>query len=103
VVTWGPTKNLDPIGSAVLTFIGYKQTDKQTDKPNLYIDGEYLIMFIIWFVFEKYYFLNVFLYLYQNKKIKDWYNYSYKKFAILESISLINIPKSLNWKIWKSY
>ena len=33
---------MDPIGSAVLTFIGFKQTDaqtdKQTDKPNLYID-----------------------------------------------------------------
>ena len=33
---------LGPIGSVVLTFIGYKQTDKQTnkqtDKPNLYID-----------------------------------------------------------------
>ena len=33
---------MSPIGSAVLTFIGYKQTDtktnKQTDKPNLYID-----------------------------------------------------------------
>ena len=25
---WGPTQNLGPIGSAVLTFIGYKQTDK---------------------------------------------------------------------------
>ena len=24
-----PTKNLGPIGSAVLTFIGYKQTDRQ--------------------------------------------------------------------------
>jgi len=37
-----PQKNLGPIGSAVLTFIGYKQTDrqtnKQTDKPNLYIE-----------------------------------------------------------------
>ena len=37
-----PTKNSGPIGTAVLTFIGYKQTDrqtnKQTDKPNLYID-----------------------------------------------------------------
>ena len=41
-----PTQNLGPFGSAVLTFIGYKQTDKQTDKqtnrqtdkPNLYID-----------------------------------------------------------------
>ena len=34
------TKNLGPIGSVrfVLTFIGYKQTDKETDKPNLYID-----------------------------------------------------------------
>jgi len=31
-----------PIGSAVLTFIGYKQTDKQTDKPNLYIDGRFI-------------------------------------------------------------
>ena len=31
-------KNLGPIGSAVLTFIGYKQTNRQTDKPNLYID-----------------------------------------------------------------
>ena len=28
-VTWGHTKNLGPIGSAVLTFIGYKQTDRQ--------------------------------------------------------------------------
>ena len=41
-VTWGPTKHLGPISSAVLTFIGYKQTDKQTnkqtDKPNLYIE-----------------------------------------------------------------
>ena len=27
-----PTKNLGPIGSAVLTFIGYKQTNKQTNK-----------------------------------------------------------------------
>ena len=40
--TGGPTKKLGTIGSAVLTFIGYKQTDKQTDKPNLYIDKIYL-------------------------------------------------------------
>ena len=37
-----PTKNVGPIGLAVLTFIGYKQTNKQTnkqtDKTNLYID-----------------------------------------------------------------
>ena len=32
---------MGPIGSAVLTFIGYKQTDRQTDKPNLYIDRSY--------------------------------------------------------------
>ena len=32
---WGPTRNLGPIGSAVLTFVGYKQT--QTPKLNLYI------------------------------------------------------------------
>ena len=31
---WGPTQNLGPIGSAVLTFIGYKQTDKQGYKQN---------------------------------------------------------------------
>ena len=29
---WCPPKNLGPIGSAVLTFIGYKQTNKQTNK-----------------------------------------------------------------------
>ena len=29
--------NLNPIGSAVLTFIGYKQTDTQTSKVYLYI------------------------------------------------------------------
>ena len=28
-VTQGPTKVLGPIGSAVLTFIGHKQTDRQ--------------------------------------------------------------------------
>ena len=32
----GPTKKLGPIGSAVLTFIGYKQTD--ADKQSIYID-----------------------------------------------------------------
>ena len=38
---WGSVrsqKNLGPIGSAILTFIGYKQTNRQTDKPNLFID-----------------------------------------------------------------
>ena len=35
----GHTQNLGPIGSAVLTFIGYKQTDKQTSKVYIkYID-----------------------------------------------------------------
>ena len=32
----GPTQNLDPIGSAVLAFLGYKQTDRQ--KSKVYID-----------------------------------------------------------------
>ena len=31
------TKNLGPIGSAVLTFIGYKQTNKQTDRQAKFI------------------------------------------------------------------
>ena len=31
---WGPIQNFGPIGSAVLTFIGYKQTDKQS----IYLD-----------------------------------------------------------------
>jgi len=33
---WCPTKNVGPIGSAILTFL--LDTNKQTDKPNLYID-----------------------------------------------------------------
>jgi len=32
VVYEGPTQNVGPIGSAVLKFIGYKQTDKQIDQ-----------------------------------------------------------------------
>ena len=32
-----PTKNLGLIGSAVLTFIGYKQTDTQTDRQAKFI------------------------------------------------------------------
>ena len=32
-----PIKNLDPIGSAVLTFIGYKQTNIQTDRQAKFI------------------------------------------------------------------
>ena len=44
MITWCPTKKLGPIGSAVLTFIGYKQTDTQTDKPNLYIDSTYIFV-----------------------------------------------------------
>ena len=35
---WGPTQNLGPIGSAVLTFIGKQQTDRQTEKQSIYID-----------------------------------------------------------------
>ena len=34
---WGPTKNLSPIGSAVLTFIEYKQTDKQPPRQAKYV------------------------------------------------------------------
>ena len=38
----GPQQNSGPKGSAVLTFIGYKernkQTDTQTDKQSIYID-----------------------------------------------------------------
>jgi len=31
----GPTKKLGPIGSAVFTFIGHKEIDKQSDKAKL--------------------------------------------------------------------
>ena len=36
-VKWGPTQNYGPIGSAVLTFIGYKETgmDTQADKQSI--------------------------------------------------------------------
>ena len=36
-VTQGYTKKLGRIGSAVLTFIGYKQIDTQTDRQPKYI------------------------------------------------------------------
>ena len=36
-VTWGPTKNLGPIDSTVLTFIGYNPSNKQTDRQAKYI------------------------------------------------------------------
>ena len=37
-VMWGPTQNLGPIGSADLTFTGYKQTKNQTEgKQSIYI------------------------------------------------------------------
>ena len=32
-----PQKNLGPIGSAVLKFIGYKQTNRQTDRQAKFI------------------------------------------------------------------
>ena len=36
---WGPTQNLGPIGFAILRFIGYIRSDKQTDpdKQSIYI------------------------------------------------------------------
>ena len=52
-------KNLGPVGSAVLPFVGYKQTDK----PNLYIDGThntYILIFkglnLIFFILFDLYF-----------------------------------------------
>ena len=38
---WGLTLNLDPIGSAVLTFTGYKQTNKQIDRQAEYVDRRF--------------------------------------------------------------
>ena len=34
----GSTQNLGPVGSAVLTLIGYRQTNTQTDKQSICID-----------------------------------------------------------------
>ena len=36
---WGPTQNLGPIGFAILRFIGYIRSEKQTDpdKQSIYI------------------------------------------------------------------
>ena len=36
----GPQQNLGPIGSAVLTFIGYKHINRQTNKQIIYIDSD---------------------------------------------------------------
>ena len=46
-----PTKNLGPIGPAVLTYI--LDTNKQTDKPNLYIDMCVSINQYIFFIVGK--------------------------------------------------
>ena len=35
---WGPSKNVGPIGSAVLTFIGHKQTNRQTHKQSINVE-----------------------------------------------------------------
>ena len=37
MVTWCLTKNLGPIGSAVLSFIGYKHTNRQTSQIYVYL------------------------------------------------------------------
>ena len=37
IVKQKQTKKLGPIGSAVLTFVGHKQTDKQTQRQAKYI------------------------------------------------------------------
>ena len=37
-VMWGPLQNLGPIGSAFMTFIGYKQTNRHPNKQSIYID-----------------------------------------------------------------
>ena len=39
-VMLGHSQNLGQIGSAVLTFIGYKRTNKQTDKQSICIDKQ---------------------------------------------------------------
>ena len=35
---WGPTENLGPIGSAVLTLIVFKQTYRHQDKQYIFMD-----------------------------------------------------------------
>ena len=42
----GPSKNVGPISPAVLTFIGYKHTDRQAKYIYRYIDKLYLIICI---------------------------------------------------------
>ena len=37
-VMWGPTENLGPIGSAVLTLIVFKQTYRHQDKQYIFMD-----------------------------------------------------------------
>ena len=40
---------MGPIGSAVLTFIRYKKTDRQTDKLNLYIDDGTYYVYVLFY------------------------------------------------------
>ena len=48
LIGWCSTKNLGPIGSAVLTFIGYKQTNRQTDRQ-----AKFIYRFLNWFILIK--------------------------------------------------
>ena len=45
-VKWGHTQNFDPIGPTVLTFIGYKQTNKHPDTQSIYINIDCNILFV---------------------------------------------------------
>ena len=47
---WCPTENLGPIGSAVLTFIGFKQTDTQAKFMYRQIKSSHLCLGVCLFV-----------------------------------------------------
>ena len=72
VVTSCPTKNLGPIGSAVLTFIGYKQTDKQTNKQTsqIYIQIDNLILKVV-LLLQSFLIITVFIYLFISRVRKQ--------------------------------
>ena len=54
MVMWGPKKKLDRIGSAVLTFIGYKPTNKHNTGNDLKIKKVFFTANLIFAEYESF-------------------------------------------------
>ena len=93
---WVPIKKMGPIGSAVLTFIGYRQTNTKTDKPK-YIERGFSSSPPIFYIFvSKDY--NIWSFWFENlgKDFKDKLKY-YCYSGLWSMLRILpNIPLSWN-------